>query len=905
MRFIIGIDLGTTNSAVAFVDTQKKHLPVEMFSVPQLVAEGHMETRSTLPSFCYLGDTEKVVVGQWAKIQGARVPTRMVQSAKSWLCNAAVERKERILPVEAADISRRMSPVEASAAYLKHLKDAWNRTIAKGDAALLFEEQEIILTVPASFDEVARNLTVEAARQASLSHVTLLEEPQAAFYSWITQHEKVWETEFRFKEGQSILVCDVGGGTTDFSLIEIHAKEEKLTFQRMAVGDHLLLGGDNMDAALAHYLERKLERPLEGTQWLQLLSEARAAKEELLSSDQKSSYTIALQGKGSAVVGGSVATTIKREEVEKLLGEGFFGLYPLQEAVQLKKSPGLRSMGLPYENEPSITKHLAHFLKQAHYLEPGKGIDFILFNGGTLKPALFQNALIQSLHDWYPERKTKVLPTASLDLAVARGAAYYGKVRRGFGVAIEGGLPRTYYLELDVKGADGQTERLALTLLPRGSQEGYEFQPEHLFTLRANAPVSFNLLTSHVRLHDRAGEMIAIEENEMQKLPPIQTILRFGRKQGEGESHQLIPVHIGLRLTAVGTVELWVASQKTDHHWNLEFQWRSATGQDHHLLSHEEKKQDETFASGYLNEAKESITAFYAGSLKPSKLMEQLEELLHQNRKEWSTSVLRELWTPLIAGAYKRKSSAVHEARFWNLAGFLLRPGYGYPLDDFRVKELWKLILADLKSPFNQEIQIAHWICFRRIAGGLNKGQQMQLASELTSQLIDKKTGKFAPVRPSSHYAYSEKIRALAALEKIDVALKVKLGDALLAKIERQEGDTCDYWSLARLGARHLVYASAGHVVARDICSRWVEKLLEINHTNSTEYMFALTQLARKCDQRELNLSEKLIEKILLKHPELQKNILEERSLSSSEEAHIFGEQLPPGLLLELATTRD
>ena len=395
MRYIIGIDLGTTNCALAFIDTEQPSLPLHLFAIPQLTAAGKVDALLTLPSFCYLSaldewppgalklpwkEEKETFIGQFAKLQGARVPTRLVQSAKSWLCNVAANRRDKILPVEAADVSQRLSPVEASTKYLEHVRDAWNASMAKGDPDLELEEQEVILTVPASFDEVARTLTVEAARKAGFLHVTLVEEPQAAFYSWISQYEQSWETQFKL--GDTILVCDVGGGTTDFSLIEIRQDGEKLAFQRMAVGDHLLLGGDNIDAALAHYVEQKLQEAghptLESSQWLQLQAEARAAKEALLDPKGKKgeSYSIVLQGTGSSVIKGSVSISIQREEVEQLLLNGFFALYPLQEAIQLRRSRGFRTMGLPYEDEPSITKHLAHFLLQSSHLEKKKGIDY-------------------------------------------------------------------------------------------------------------------------------------------------------------------------------------------------------------------------------------------------------------------------------------------------------------------------------------------------------------------------------------------------------------------------------------------------------------------------------------------------------------------------------------------------
>lgn len=917
MRYLVGIDLGTTNSAMYFMDTEKVQNSLQLFPIMQLTALGKTDALPALPSFCYLsaqGEWPKgslklswkaensLFVGKLAKVQGARVPTRLVQSAKSWLCNVAANRRDKILPIEAADISQRLSPVEASANYLIHMRDAWNASMAKGDASAELEEQEVMLTVPASFDEVARTLTVEAARLAGFRHVTLLEEPQAAFYSWIAQHEQEWQDYF--KAGDRILVCDVGGGTTDFSLIEMHEKDGQLSFQRMAVGDHLLLGGDNMDAALAHDIENKMRSkgypPLDSTQWLQLLAEAREAKEELLGSGSADSYSVVIQGTGSSVVKGSLALTIEKKDVENLILNGFFGVYSLSEALQLRKSRGFRTMGLPYEDEPSITKHLAHFLQQAQCLGEQGGVDYILFNGGTMKPAPFQAALLDSLKSWFPNKDPQVLSSVNLDLAVARGAAYYGKVRRGMGVAIRGGLPRTYYLEVEVKNAAGQAQMQALTLLPRGSEEGCMLQSPQTFSLRANTPVVFHLLTSHVRLHDQAGDLIAIDENEMQRLPPIQTILRFGRKQAANEADQIIPVKMGIKLTAVGTVELWLESQRTEHRWNLEFQLRSAAGQDNSMIATEKKQKDETYAAGYLEQAKLSIEALFNGSIKPSQIMEKLESQLNLPRHEWPPSVLRGLWDQLLKCATLRKQSAEHEMRWWNLAGFLLRPGYGYPLDDFRIKELWKIILGDLKAIKNPDCQIQLWICFRRIAGGLNKGQQMQIAGEMMADLIDKKTSRIEPKRKSESYAYSEKLRASAALERVEIPLKVRLGEALVNKIVQGQAEPFEFWSLGRIGARHLFYGSAAQVVPKDMCAKWVEKLLKGIVVENEQGLFLLSQLARKTDHRELNLPDSLLEALIAKYPSLKAYLFEERNLSAKEKEQVFGESLPAGLVLEI-----
>lgn len=925
MRYIVGIDLGTTNCALSYVDLEQPSLPIQQFAIPQLTAPGKVDSLPTMPSFCYLSafgewppgalklpwkEEKETFVGQLAKLHGARVPTRLVQSAKSWLCNVAANRGDKILPVEAADISQRLSPVEASSKYLIHLRDAWNAAMAKGDPAHELEEQEVILTVPASFDEIARNLTVEAARAAGLLHLILVEEPQAAFYSWISQHEK--ELVLRFKAGESILVCDVGGGTTDFSLIEVQDDEGKLSFQRMAVGDHLLLGGDNMDAALAHYLENKLERhghtPLESNQWLQLLAEARAAKEALLSPgvQKDDSYSVIVQGSGSSVVKGSLSAEIKRHDIQTLLVEGFFGRFPLQEALKLKTSRGIRTMGLPYEDEPSITKHLAHFLKQAYFFDTGKGINYLLFNGGTLKPRIFQESLENSLKEWFPDTSLQCLSNTHMDLAVARGAAYYGKVRRGFGVVIGGGSSRTYYLKIDVKDATGNIKPQAMALLPRGSQEGREFHAPQIFSLRPNTPVVFHLLTSHVRLHDREGELVEIDPLEMLPLPPIQTILRFGKKQVQEAEGGLLPVNLGMRLTAIGTVEIWLESQKSEHKWMLEFQLRSATGQEPLMLQPNKVVQDETFVKGHLEEAKQLIKSVFEQQtmIKPVQLMDRLEALIGNNRREWSPSMLRELWNSLLIMAPQRKKTMELEGRWWNLAGFLLRPGFGFPLDDFRLKEMWKIVLSDLKQPKPSETLIQQWICFRRIAGGLNKGQQMQIAAEIVVDLFDKKTSRIEIQRRGDVYPYSEKIRALASFERLELPLKIRLGEALVDRIQKGPSASHDYWALGRIGARHLLYGSAGQVVPKEMCTKWVEKLLAHApmQENREAMIFLLRQLARKTSHRELNLGGAVIQKILDAYPGdyLGEWLLEEKFMTQLEHELAFGDQLPSGLVLEL-----
>lgn len=919
-RYIIGIDLGTTNSCVSYVDTEDASRTIQLLRIPQLIAAGQVEAQTTLPSFCYLAASyewpvasldlpwkseSEFFVGRFAQEEGAKVPTRLIQSAKSWLCYSAAHRRDKILPFETADASQRISPIEATARYLGHIKNAWNFLIGKGDLNKEFEAQEVVLTVPASFDEVARSLTIEAAKLAGFGQMTLLEEPQAAFYSWLSQHEKEWEQQLHV--GNSILVCDVGGGTTDFSLMEVVLHGGKPTIQRMAVGDHLLLGGDNMDAALTHYIEQKLKvRELPITQWLRLRHQARCTKEALLDPAASSKiYRVTLQGAGSSVVHGSVLTEVEKEEVERLLMQGFFGEYTWEEALQLKKARGLRSMGLPYEDDPSITKQLAYFLHRSGIgPESQKKPDYILFNGGVMKAMPFQNAIVSSLRRWFPEKNLQVLPSFNLDYAVARGASYYGKVRRGIGVKIGGGTARSFYLGIDIEKKEEKT-RQALTLLARGCEEETYYESDQIFWLTPNIPVSFQLYASHTRLEDQAGCIIPIDLNEMQALPPIHTVLRFGKQSGAWEK---IPVRLGIGLTTIGTLELWLKSQQTEHKWFLEFQLRTASGIENSLASTERARIDESYDADYLQPAMQAIGEMFSGHSKiaSKNFMEHLEKLLNSPRLEWPLSVLRQLGDAVLQNAPQRKRSSPLETRWWNMVGFFLRPGFGYPLDDYRIKELWKVILADLKIPKSQDIQIQNWICFRRIAGGLNKGQQTQLSSELFNSIWDKKSGKIEGGRKGDLYPYLEKIRVLGAFELIDTGLKIKLGNALIERVRSGDAHSADYWALSRIGARHLFYGSATNVVPRETCIQWVKELLSIPHLPAEQVATVMGQLVRKTDQREINLPIEIVDQVLnhfasTPHFDRLQALLTQGSiLTEVEQSQFFGDALPAGLKLEV-----
>ncbi len=583
------MDLGTTNSAVAFVDTQAPSPVIEMFAIAQLVAPGAVEPRPTQPSFLYLpADAEfkaeqlappwgpydgRGVVGEFARNHGWEVPARLVSSAKSWLSHAGVDRLSAILPWQAPAEVPKVSPVEASARYLGHIRAAWDH--AHPDAPLA--TQEVLITVPASFDTVARELTVRAASDAGLPHVTLLEEPQAAFYSWLGHAGDGWRHQLAV--GDVVLVCDVGGGTTDFSLIAVSDVEGNLAVERVAVGDHILLGGDNMDLALAHTVRARLEsegHKLDHWQFASLAHSCRAAKETLLSLGDRDSAPVGVLGRGSKVIGGSVRTELQRADVERVLVDGFFPESALGDAPRKPPRAGLRELGLPFAADAAITRHLSSFVG-AH-----RKATAVLFNGGVMKGRVLRQRIIQTLDSWAdsPEDDLKVLSGTDLDLAVAHGAAYYGMVRRGKGVRIRGGTARAYYIgiESSMPAVPGMEPPMrALCVAPFGMEEGTEaVVADQEFGLVVGEPAEFRFLASSTRPEDHVGTMVEDARREdLKELTPVKTALEADAA-GAGE---LVPVTLKSRVTEVGTLELWCVEQKGARRWKLEYNVREAVGE--------------------------------------------------------------------------------------------------------------------------------------------------------------------------------------------------------------------------------------------------------------------------------------------------------------------------------------
>lgn len=614
--YVIGIDLGTTNTALASTPVLAAPDPlakpvITTFAVPQIVQPGEVGEQPLLPSFLYLPQEGELPAGSlalpwdakrdyaagvFARSMGAKVPGRLVSSAKSWLCHAGVDRKAAILPWQppatpggsTPATTRTISPVDASTRYLQHLRESWNH--AQGKKGPKLEEQEIVLTVPASFDAIARQLTVEAAQAAGFKQPTLLEEPQAAFYAWIEAHPDNWRE--LVKTGDVILVCDVGGGTSDLSLISVTEEKGKLVLNRMAVGDHILLGGDNMDLALAHHLQEKLKakgQKLDGSQLIALNHGCRAAKEALFADPKQEPQKVTVLGRGSKLVGGSLSTELTKEDVQQVILEGFFPLVPASAELHRGLSFGLQEIGLPYTSDPVITKHLAQFLRshadalKTHYEKagmPGRSLPTaVLCNGGVFKASQLQQRLMDQLNQWAKDAKApsiRALEGTDLDQAVARGAAYYGLVQQGKGVRIRGGIAMTYYVGIETArpAIPGRLPPIrALCVAPMGMEEGTtEAVPGLEFGLVVGEPVRFRFLGSNTR-RDALGTLVDDWEETIHELSPIEMQLKADAPK-KGAATGSVPVKLETTVTSIGTLELWCVSRDGKQRWKLEFNVR-------------------------------------------------------------------------------------------------------------------------------------------------------------------------------------------------------------------------------------------------------------------------------------------------------------------------------------------
>ncbi len=614
-RFSVGIDLGTTNCAIACADITavEPTKPIEVLPIPQLVEANEVAPLTLLPSFLYLvGDLDfpegslhlpwddsnrpPQIVGELARKRGAESPARLVSSAKSWLSYAGANRTGPILPADAPQEIPKLSPVAASSAYLQHLRHAWNARMAADDPALALEHQQVFLTVPASFDEEARQLTLRAAEEGGLANVTLLEEPQAACYAWIDGAGERWRRQLRL--GDLVLVCDIGGGTTDFSLILVGERDGDLTLERVAIGDHILLGGDNMDLALTRVAQQRLEADghrIDTWQLRTLWHRCRIGKETLFAQPDKDEHPVTVPGKGTRLVGGTLRTTLRRADLDQVLLDGFFPVVDFTDMPSRRRQSGLQELGLPYAADAAVTRHLARFLARqaadgtAAIRRGPSGLacpTHVLFNGGVMKAERLRARTVEVLNRWIehegfaPLDAGHVLDAPDLDHAVARGAAAYGRVRAGGrGVRIRSGAPRTYYIGIEsaLPAVPGFPAPLkALCVVPFGMEEGSSATiAGREFGLAVGDTAEFRFLSSTIRKSDHIGTLIEDWGDDLEELGPLEVTLTA---RDDRERAGLIPVTLESRVTETGTLELWCKERDGDGRWKLELNIREPEG---------------------------------------------------------------------------------------------------------------------------------------------------------------------------------------------------------------------------------------------------------------------------------------------------------------------------------------
>ncbi|MFZ4874622.1 Hsp70 family protein [Janthinobacterium sp. Mn2066] len=907
--WLVGIDLGTTNTVVAYADASDPAAGIRLFEIEQLVAPGEVAPRTLLPSLRYhpaagelaAGDVplpwpqqEQAVLGALARQLGAQVPGRLVASAKSWLSHANVDRQAPILPWGAETDVQKVSPVAASASYLAHVRAAWNHRFPQAP----LEAQELVLTIPASFDEGARALTLAAARMAGLPSLRLVEEPQAAFYDFLHRRRATLRADLAYT--RRILVCDVGGGTTDFSLIDVAFDGEEPQLARTGVGNHLILGGDNMDLALAHLVETRMAAGVEGGMRLsaarlsQLMERCRAAKELLLSSDAPEKTTVTLLGGGSRLIGGSRSADLTRDEVAAMVVDGFFPLVE-QDDIAKKGRAGIVEFGLPYAQDAAITRHLASFLQQ----HGGEVPDTVLLNGGVFRADALARRLADTLARWRGAPLT-ILHNDNPDVAVARGAVAYALARRGQAPRIAGGSARSYFLVLGEAGKDNR----AVCILPRGSASGEEIRlTERVFALRLGRPVRFHLASSNSAAH-KLGDIVDLSAGDYVRLPPMASVLHG--QSGDKDKQRDIAVQLATVMTEVGTLEMHcVAQDDNSQRWLLEFQ----------LRAEQQEAAGETEApSPRLAQALEKIDRIFGGKAQKVETREvrQLRQHLEQGlgaREQWPAPLLRQLFDALMSRAKGRRRTLEHEKVWLNLAGYCLRPGYGEPLDDWRMEQLWALFDTGVQQHKDHQVCSEWWTLWRRVAGGLNAEQQLRLLDDFAFNLQADAAQRSSRPVTLVNGSDDDMLRLGASLERIPGAYKAEVGAWLLTRLEKsasktEPADAHSLWALARVGTRQPFHGSAHEVVDVETVAQWLDMLLALDWKKVEPAAFAAAHLARMTGDRSRDIGDALRSTVITRlkavgAPAAWVTMVQEvAQLDEAATKRILGEALPPGLKL-------
>lgn len=929
-RFLVGIDLGTTNTVVAYceITDNLEQSEVSLFDIDQLIGPGEVVRKPLLPSFRYhpavgqispsdltlpwenqpvSGDISNVIVGEWARELGAKVEGRQVSSAKSWLSHQAADRSSDILPWAGAQDVDKVSPVIASASYLNHIRQAWNYRHPSNK----LEDQDVVVTVPASFDETARKLTLEAAQLAGLKKIVLLEEPQAVCYDWYARHQQTAADEL--KELPLILVCDVGGGTTDLSLIEASfSSQNELALDRIGVGEHLMLGGDNLDLALAHLAESRFNqsKKLTAASLTKLIQQTRKAKENLLSASAPEEVKITMLGSGSKLLGGTKSIGLSKQEVHQIALDGFFPLSDFSEVPDKRRS-AVVEFGLPYVADPAVSKHVAEFLTTHQQVSRAAlGIDDdkqnaipvgLLLNGGVFNSELVTERVTTLLSDWRGAPVT-VLDNPHPDWSVALGAVAFGKARRGAQLKIGGGAARSYFLHLQEKNKMGK----ALCLLAKGTEEGHEIRLSgRRFSLTLGEPVRFNLLTStHDTLTNNTaiqnGVMVDVDPDLFAPLPPYITTLEGEGAELQANQKERVEVQLACQLTEVGTLKMECVSAEDDSkRWELEFEVRNKQAEEG----------DQIELHPRLNECKELIGRIYSGNKKSADgkeiktLAKDLEKKLGK-RDEWDFTTLRQLFDAFAQGRKRRRRSEPHEKNWLRLAGFSLRPGFGDATDSWRIEQVWGLYQQGIQFK-NHQGWTDWWVFWRRIAGGLSQEQQETILADIAKYLHPGAMKNPQSAKAAQDMGYESMVRLSASLEHLEVEDKVLLATWFLSKaINHNQFEQAHWWAMGRLASRTPLYGSQHNVVPREQAEQWLPKLLEQNWQKEPMIAFAAVMICRKTGDRLFDISDDYREQVLTKLkqskvPESWVSLVEEvKELSESESKRVFGDALPSGLTL-------
>jgi molecular chaperone DnaK (HSP70) len=916
-HYLVGIDLGTTHTVVAFANSETGQQEIQLLQIEQLIAPGQVAARPLLPSVRYhpaLGELSAVdiafpsytsesliseeapVIGEAARLLGAKSKGRFVTSAKSWLSHPSVDHSAEILPWGSSDEIKKVSPIDASASYLAHIRTVWGHKFPNTP----LEQQDIVITVPASFDEAARSLTLEAARIAGLTKVRLLEEPQAVCYDWLRLNSK--NITQALTDVHLLLVCDVGGGTTDLTLIKVEAGEHEPKLTRIGVGEHLMLGGDNIDLALAHLAESRLtdsNKRLSAADLSQLIEQCRLAKERLLAEDAPENTSVTLLGGGSKLIGSSRSVIFTRDEVRTLALDGFFPLSGLDDLPDRKRS-GVVEFGLPYAAEPAISKHIAAFLKlhataSSEALKgEGRVPDALLLNGGVFRSKPITQRLIQLLNSW-STKAPKLLENKHPELSVAYGAVSYAIARREKKIKIGGGTARSYFLLIDT---DHSAEQQGICILPRGSVEGEEIiLKDRHFALRLGVPVRFHLASTTGDAEYKPGDLIEITDL-FHSLPPLAVAF----EGDESKPNEEAIVELAVTQTEIGTLNIQCVSvQNNQQRWNVEFQIRNkgALG-----IS------KDVDLPPQFNEAVEKIQNIFGSKSKQivpkavKNLRADLEKQLGSSRANWETPLLRALFTTLLDGSKYHRRSENHERVWLSLAGFCLRPGFGYQLDDWRVEQVWKHYPQGLQFVNEAQNWSEWWTLWRRIAGGLSVIAQEQIFSDIAKFINPAAARQPGVAKQIKNRGYDDMVRLAAVLERLPVDKKIQLGDWLLKRLQKASEPSQTWWAVGRIGARLPFHGSSHNVIPADIVCNWLNQIMSEDWKKNPHAGFAATLIARMSGDRVRDINEAMREQIVTKlkfgkAPTSWLEMVEHyKELDEKEEQQVFGEALPPGLKL-------